>query len=106
MVQLRWRVLSVVLPVIGLAIALLAAQPSSLAAWYQAETTATSTASAVVADYAWTQLTANGAAGSPPLRGAPAVAWDSQSNRVLVFGGTSGQGARYDDLWQYTAAGG
>ncbi|MBI3968304.1 MAG: fibronectin type III domain-containing protein [Chloroflexi bacterium] len=53
----------------------------------------------------WRQLTANGAPGAPANKFAPVAAWDTQANRLLVFGGWDESSAR-NDLWQYTDAGG
>lgn len=53
----------------------------------------------------WQVLTANGAAGAPPKRHRAAMAWDAQTNRLLLFGG-DGSGGRRNDLWQWTEAAG
>ncbi|MBI3964107.1 MAG: carboxypeptidase regulatory-like domain-containing protein [Chloroflexi bacterium] len=54
----------------------------------------------------WTLLVADGAPGSPERRQSHAAAWDSQSNRMLVFGSLDSSGIRRNDLWQYTTSGG
>lgn len=54
----------------------------------------------------WKQLTAPGAAGSPPPRTPDGVVWDSASQRLLMFGGSGPNGAYYNDVWQYTDDGG
>lgn len=37
----------------------------------------------------------------PELRVGAAVAWDSQRNRLVVFGGRSGGGSYYEDIWEW-----
>jgi len=39
----------------------------------------------------WTQLSADGATGSPPARAQCAVAWDFARGRLVVFGGSDGR---------------
>jgi hypothetical protein len=54
---------------------------------------------------AWTQLTPEG--GGPGTREtAGSVAYDSSSNRLIVFGGTNGSGVMYNDVWVLTNANG
>ncbi|MBI3965956.1 MAG: hypothetical protein HY329_10005, partial [Chloroflexi bacterium] len=53
----------------------------------------------------WVELTANGAAGSPPGRRGHTATWDKQSNRLLVFGGADNSKS-YGDLWQFSGSGG
>ena len=55
----------------------------------------------------WQLLTSNGAAGSPPGRNSAAMVWDAQNSRLLLFGGSSVPDAPpFNDLWQWTDAGG
>ncbi|MBI3969044.1 MAG: hypothetical protein HY329_25675 [Chloroflexi bacterium] len=56
-------------------------------------------------DRGWQPLTANGAPGSPAPRSYYSATWDATAGRLLLFGGFGG-GTLYDDLWQYTTAGG
>jgi hypothetical protein len=51
----------------------------------------------------WTQRTPIGAA--PSLRAWPYVAWDSDRQRVVLFGGLLGQ-TYYNDLWEWDDGGG
>ncbi len=37
----------------------------------------------------------------PDLRTGAAVAWDSHRNRLVVFGGRSGSGSYYEDVWEW-----
>ncbi|MBI3964932.1 MAG: hypothetical protein HY329_04785, partial [Chloroflexi bacterium] len=53
----------------------------------------------------WQQITANGASDSPSARFGPAVAWDAQAGRLLLFGGRAGTSS-LNDLWQYTSTNG
>ncbi len=58
---------------------------------------------------AWTQLTANGAAGSPSKRAGHSAIFDKASNRMIVFGGNPTIGfcnATTNDLWLLTNADG
>ncbi len=62
-------------------------------------------ASGVGGTPAWTQLAPEG--GGPGLREtAGSVAYDSATNRLIVFGGTNGYGATYNDVWVLTNANG
>lgn len=55
----------------------------------------------------WQQLIPSGSSGSPSARDRSSMVWDSQNNRVLLFGGITNIGnISHNDLWQYTAAGG
>jgi hypothetical protein len=58
----------------------------------------------------WQHFVANGASGSSPPRYGHSVVWDSQANRLLVFGGSvfdSGIQTQFtNDFWQYTVTGG
>ena len=48
----------------------------------------------------WTQLTANGAAGSPPARTQAAIAFDFSRNKLIVFGGNATSGI-LNDTWEF-----
>ena len=50
---------------------------------------------------AWTQLIAQADPTSPPGRSAHALVYDSDTNRVLVFGGTITGFVRRNDLWSW-----
>jgi len=50
---------------------------------------------------AWTEMTANGAAGSPPERDKAGVTWDFARNKLIVFGGQDGVGNLLDDTWEW-----
>ncbi|CAN5574549.1 hypothetical protein BH10CHL1_BH10CHL1_22500 [soil metagenome] len=58
----------------------------------------------------WQQLSADGAPGVPGKRADTVMVWDNNANRLLLFGGQGGINAggeyNYNDLWQYTDAGG
>ena len=59
------------------------------------------------ASWAWTPITSNGAAGSPPPRQDATVVWDPTDRELLVFGGTdTGGSAPKSDLWAYSPASG
>ncbi|MCR9243571.1 MAG: hypothetical protein NXI31_00960 [bacterium] len=49
----------------------------------------------------WTQMTANGAAGSPPARTQAGVTWDTARGRLVVFGGNDAAGAALADTWEW-----
>ena len=51
----------------------------------------------------WTLKTAEGANGSPPVRGGACVAWDFSSKKLVVFGGDSGGAtpALLGDTWEW-----
>ncbi|MBI3966205.1 MAG: hypothetical protein HY329_11280 [Chloroflexi bacterium] len=51
----------------------------------------------------WQQLLADGAEGSPSRRRSASAVWDTQSNRLLVFGGRAGSDLT-NDLWQFVDA--
>ena len=53
----------------------------------------------------WTNLIAEGAAGSPPARAGHTAVYDPSSNRMTVFGG-NGSGTFYNDTWLLTDANG
>ena len=48
----------------------------------------------------WTQMTANGAVGSPPARDQAAICWDFGRNVLVVFGGNSAGGV-LGDTWEW-----
>ncbi len=50
---------------------------------------------------AWTQMTANLAAGSPPPRHQAGVTWDPTRNKLVVYGGADAAGAVLGDLWEW-----
>ena len=54
----------------------------------------------------WTQLIPNGAANSPTKRTNGAVVWDSNNQRLFLFGGFNNYGTFLNDFWQYTDANG
>src|SRR5436309_68018 len=57
------------------------------------------------AAWSWTQLTANGAAGSPPARQDATVVWDPADRELLVYGGTDpSSSTAMSDLWAYSPA--
>ncbi|MCA9320846.1 MAG: hypothetical protein KDB53_08935, partial [Planctomycetes bacterium] len=49
----------------------------------------------------WTQMTADGAAGSPPARFVAAITWDFANNLLIVFGGQDASGAALGDTWAW-----
>jgi len=49
----------------------------------------------------WTQMTADGAVGSPPARFQAGVTWDFARNRLVVFGGFDAAGAELGDTWEW-----
>ncbi|MFN0094796.1 MAG: thrombospondin type 3 repeat-containing protein [Dehalococcoidia bacterium] len=49
----------------------------------------------------WTRLTTQGAVGSPPPVASPSMAWDTQSSRLLVFGGEAAGNSLSNELWTY-----
>jgi hypothetical protein len=50
---------------------------------------------------AWTLMTADGAAGSPPARSQAGVTWDFGRNRLVVFGGSDAAGTELGDTWEW-----
>jgi len=54
----------------------------------------------------WTNLTAEGAAGSPPGRQLCTAVYDRASNRMTIFGGTANGTTWYNDTWLLTNANG
>ncbi|HEY6460837.1 MAG TPA: hypothetical protein VIY73_11825, partial [Polyangiaceae bacterium] len=54
----------------------------------------------------WTQLCTQAPCVPPPARGDQAMAFDTTSNRTVLFGGSDGMGgpARLDDTWQWDGA--
>ena len=52
----------------------------------------------------WTQMTADGAAGSPPARDRAGVTWDWTNNKLIVFGGEDLAGAALGDTWEWDPA--
>jgi hypothetical protein len=54
---------------------------------------------------AWTELTANGAAGSPPVRAMAAIAWDHNNDQLVVFGGYDGTNS-LGDTWTWDTTSG
>src|SRR5256714_7756773 len=57
------------------------------------------------AAWSWTQLTANGAAGSPPARQDATMVWDPADRALLVYGGTdTSSSTAMSDLWAYSPA--
>lgn len=50
---------------------------------------------------AWTQMTADGAPGSPPARDQAGVTWDFGRGRLVVFGGGDDTGAVFGDTWEW-----
>ncbi|MBI3967271.1 MAG: hypothetical protein HY329_16675 [Chloroflexi bacterium] len=51
----------------------------------------------------WRLLSPDGTSNAPQPRSAHIAEWDTQANRLLVFGGTAGT-TPLGDLWQYTSA--
>lgn len=49
----------------------------------------------------WTEMTTNGATGSPPARDKAGVAWDFNRNKLIVFGGQDLGGAVLGDVWEW-----
>ena len=49
----------------------------------------------------WTEMTANGAAGSPPERDRAGITWDMALNRLVVFGGEDAAGSALGDTWHW-----
>ncbi len=49
----------------------------------------------------WTQMTADGAAGSPPARHQAGVTWDPSRSKLVVFGGQDSAGNVLADLWEW-----
>lgn len=49
----------------------------------------------------WVQLTADGAAGSPPARHQAGVTWDFTRNKLVVFGGQDAAGTILADTWEW-----
>jgi len=54
---------------------------------------------------AWTELTTNGAAGSPSGRTRPAIAWDHNNSQLVVFGGNDGA-TTIGDTWTWDTTNG
>jgi hypothetical protein len=60
----------------------------------------------------WTNIVANGAAGSPPLRGAETAIYDQADNRMTIFGGSTpsnkynGGYVGLNDVWVLASANG
>lgn len=50
---------------------------------------------------AWTEMTSNGAAGSPPARDKAGVTWDFARNKLIVFGGQDNAGTVLADTWEW-----
>lgn len=50
---------------------------------------------------AWTQMTADGAVGSPPARFQAGVTWDFAINQLVVFGGRDATGTDLADTWNW-----
>ncbi len=55
---------------------------------------------------AWTNLTAEGASGSPAARTGHTAVYDPNSNRMTIFGGYDKTGLFYNDTWLLTNANG
>lgn len=49
----------------------------------------------------WTEMTTDGAVGSPPQRSQAGVTWDFAINKLVVFGGYDNTGAVLDDVWTW-----
>ncbi|MCB9869978.1 MAG: hypothetical protein H6837_08985 [Planctomycetes bacterium] len=49
----------------------------------------------------WTQLSANGASGSPPQRDKAGVCWDFKRGKLIVFGGEDTSGTLLNDTWEF-----
>lgn len=49
----------------------------------------------------WTEMTTDGAVGSPPARFQAGVTWDFAINKLVVFGGNDASGAALDDVWTW-----
>jgi hypothetical protein len=58
----------------------------------------------------WTNIVANGKAGSPPKRAAHTAVYDVANNRMIIFGGTAFSGkfsfSGYNDIWVLAFANG
>ena len=54
----------------------------------------------------WTNLTAEGASGSPPATQGSAAVYDVASNRMTIFGGYDPSGTFYNNVWLLTDANG
>ena len=51
---------------------------------------------------AWSQLSANGAAGSPPARQNAGMAYDGATGAAILFGGLSSSGGALADTWSFS----
>jgi len=49
----------------------------------------------------WTEMTTNGAVGSPPARNQAGITWDFSINKLVVFGGNDAAGNILDDVWTW-----
>ena len=54
----------------------------------------------------WTNIVANGAAGSPAKRESPAAVYDVANNRMIIFGGGPLFGGSFNDVWVLANANG
>lgn len=54
---------------------------------------------------AWTEMTSNGAAGSPPARDKAGITWDFARNKLIVFGGQDATGNLLADVWEWDPTG-
>jgi hypothetical protein len=54
----------------------------------------------------WTNLTAEGASGSPPATQGPTAVYDVASNRMTIFGGSDASETLYNGVWLLTDANG
>ena len=54
----------------------------------------------------WTNIVANGAAGSPAKRESPTAVYDVANNRMIILGGGPLSGGSFNDVWVLTNANG
>src|SRR3989344_4513235 len=55
-------------------------------------------------NFDWDQLIADGVEGSAPKRQGDVGTWDSENNRMFVFGGNGSPIGFSNQLWQYTGS--